>query len=113
MSRGRRGPERCGGYLCGAALGREPLRKVRDQSVDADAVLRHRVSISNRDSLVLKCVEVDGHAVGGPDLVLAAIAPTDRLSYVDLDIQSGLSNAATRCVPSTRSSFFESGRIAT
>src|ERR1035437_6164074 len=46
--------------------------------------LLHAVPVADRRRVVLQAVEVDGDRQGGPDLVLAPVATSDRLSVVVL-----------------------------
>src|ERR1700682_1464000 len=63
-------------------LSAELLPHRGDDIGDPDADLRHRVALADRDLLVLERVEVDGDAERRADLVLAAVAPSDRLGLV-------------------------------
>src|SRR3954453_7158609 len=56
--------------------------QVRDELVDLDPLLFHRVTIAHGHRIVFHRLEVDGDAVRRTDLVLAAIAATDRLGLV-------------------------------
>src|SRR5947209_17241772 len=60
----------------------ETPTELADERVDGYAHLLERVAISDRDGAVLEAVEVDGDAPRGADLVLAAVAPADRLRLV-------------------------------
>ena len=46
------------------------------------ALLLHRVAVTDSDGAVVEGVEVDGDAEGRADLVLAPVAPADRLRLV-------------------------------
>src|SRR5437588_6317683 len=61
------------------ALGRLPeaLAEPVQQSLDRHPLLRHRVPLADRHLAVGERVEVDRHAEGRADLVLAAVAPAD------------------------------------
>ena len=54
--------------------------------VEGHPLLRHGVALADGDGLVVEGVEVDGDAVGRPDLVLAAVAAPDRLGVVEVDV---------------------------
>src|SRR5437667_2472079 len=69
-----------------------------DQPILGEANLRHRVAVAQRDRAVLHGVVVDGDAEGRPDLILAAVAPTDRGGLVVV----GRGVAAERIVDAPR-----------
>ena len=75
----RRSCDRSGATLC--QLGRQVALEV----VERHPVLAHRVPITNRHSLVVEGFEVGRDAQRGSDLVLTAVAFTDRLSDVVFD----------------------------
>src|SRR5680860_1185325 len=68
----------------GSSAARQAFAEVGDQSVDGDALLDHRVAITDRDGVVVERVEIDGDAVRRPDLVLTAVPTSDRLRLVVL-----------------------------
>src|SRR5438094_5055768 len=65
-----------------ARSGAELLAKGGHEVGDGDADLRHGIALPDRHGLILERLEVHGDAEGRPDLVLAAIAPADRLRLV-------------------------------
>src|SRR5215470_9312553 len=64
----------------------QAVGEVGRERVDADAVLSHRVALPDRDGLVVQGLEVDGDAVRGADLVLAAVAAADGAGVVELGV---------------------------
>ena len=50
-----------------------------------DALLPHGVAVADGHRLVFQALEVDGDAERGADLVLAAVAASDRSGVVELD----------------------------
>src|SRR5262249_40676166 len=84
--RGRAGNDTpCGRTGRGSAAG-HALGQVGDELVDADSVLPHRVALAHRDRLVVQRLEVDGHAVRGADLVLAAVPAADRARVIEVGV---------------------------
>ena len=65
--------------LCAA----EALGEVGVQAFERDALLGHRVAVAHRDGTVIERIEVDRDTERGADLVLAAVATTDRTGVVD------------------------------
>ena len=63
------------------------------QGVEGEPDLIGRVPLADGDGPVLDRFEVDGHAVGGTDLVLAAVALADRLGDVEVAHAEGLEEA--------------------
>jgi len=61
----------------------ESSEKVRDEIDYREPHLLGRVAIADRHLIVLEALEVDGHAEGRADLVLAPVAPADRLGLVE------------------------------
>ena len=57
---------------------------------DGKADLLERVTVANRDRLVVERLAVDCNAVGRANFVLAAIAAADRPFFVVEDVQAGL-----------------------
>src|SRR3954451_9213463 len=53
---------------------------------ERNTLLRHRVALADRHGVVLEGLEVDRDAERRADLVLAAVAPPDRLGVVELDV---------------------------
>ena len=54
---------------------------------DVDAVLLHRIAVTDGDFLVVQAIEVERDAERSSDLVLAAIALTDALAVVVSDVE--------------------------
>src|SRR5665647_3176839 len=65
---------------------RETSGEVTLDLVEGDPLLRHRVPLADRHGLVVEGVEVDGHAERRADLVLTAVAATDGLGLVVVDV---------------------------
>src|SRR5438132_5876341 len=65
-----------------ARSGAELLAKGGDEIGDRDTDLRHGIAFPDRHGLILERLEVHRDAERRPDLVLAAIAPADRLRLV-------------------------------
>src|SRR2546423_14999485 len=68
---------------------RQAVTEVRDELNDGYPVLGHRVPLPYRDRFVVERVEVDGHAVRRPDLVVAAVAPADGPGLVVVGLEDG------------------------
>src|ERR1700761_9719139 len=68
------------------SVDRQALGQVGLDLVDADPLLLHRVAFPHGHGLVLEGVEVDGDAVRGADLVLAAVAAADGTGVVEVGV---------------------------
>src|SRR5699024_4778082 len=64
----------------------QALGEVALHLVQRHPLLGHRVTLPYRHGLILEGVEVDRDAVRRADLVLAPVAPADRLRVVELDV---------------------------
>jgi len=54
--------------------------------VNADTLLSHGVTLTNRHGVILKGIEVDGDAERGTNLVLTAVALANSLGIVEVNI---------------------------
>ena len=60
--------------------------EIGGEVVDGDAFLLHGVAVADSDAVVVEGVVIHGDAEGGADGILAAIAATDGVLFVVLDM---------------------------
>src|SRR6188472_568789 len=71
----------------------QALGEVRRHLVEGNPLLLHGVPLADGDGVVVEGVEVDRHAVGRADLVLAPVAAADGARVVEVDVPA----EATQC----------------
>ena len=73
--------------LAQQALQRSSLVEYAGELADSDALLLHRVAVTQGDGTILHRLVVDGDAVGRTDSVLTSVALTDRVLLIELAVE--------------------------